>query len=273
MRQAIREARERAQLTQEEVAGQLDWSVSKYRRMESGDVAISVPDLQALFGLYTVDPHETRAIIADARFARSRQSSWWNAPAFTAYLSAAQLVVAQYELDAKSISSLATVTIPPRMRSPEYATALAASTVHRIPVEEFLRHEADRRRRFAARLPHIEVRLLLDESMLHRDPGGRMVLQDQLMELVTFAQGSTVDLRILPFAEAARLGQSTEFEMLELENDHYAVHVGGRPEGAILEPGDAGTYREVFETLLASALSPVESLRLLQGRINELDRW
>ena len=51
LRMALRKAREARDLTQADVARQLDWSLSKVNRIESGEVSISSTDLRALLGL------------------------------------------------------------------------------------------------------------------------------------------------------------------------------------------------------------------------------
>jgi ribosome-binding protein aMBF1 (putative translation factor) len=54
VRVALRTARQRAGLTQREVAEVMDWSQSKMLRIESGDVGISTTDLLALLNCYQV---------------------------------------------------------------------------------------------------------------------------------------------------------------------------------------------------------------------------
>src|SRR5690242_2924066 len=52
VRAALRAARQRAGMTQREVAEEMDWSQSKMLRIESGDVGISTTDLLALLNCY-----------------------------------------------------------------------------------------------------------------------------------------------------------------------------------------------------------------------------
>jgi ubiquitin-like protein Pup len=65
----LRKAREEAGLTQRAVAGQLDWSLSKVIRIESGVVRISGSDLTALLRLYKVEsPQLIKELTALTRF-------------------------------------------------------------------------------------------------------------------------------------------------------------------------------------------------------------
>src|SRR6185312_3128719 len=77
LRTELRRARSGVNLTQEQVARAMDWSLSKIIRIEMGAVAISTNDLRALLQLYSVhDLERTDELIELAR--ASRQSSWWS---------------------------------------------------------------------------------------------------------------------------------------------------------------------------------------------------
>ena len=54
LRLALRRARDAKGLTQQQVADELFWSLSKVNRIESGDVTISITDLRALLALLGV---------------------------------------------------------------------------------------------------------------------------------------------------------------------------------------------------------------------------
>src|ERR1051326_369899 len=78
LRTALRQARLDAGLTQEEVAGALDWSLSKIVRIENGSVRVSTTDLKAMLGQYRVtDSDIEEDLVSMARAARQRP--WWNA--------------------------------------------------------------------------------------------------------------------------------------------------------------------------------------------------
>jgi transcriptional regulator with XRE-family HTH domain len=52
--EALRQARLDAELTQEQAASEMDWSLSKLIRIENGSVAISSSDLKALLQHYKI---------------------------------------------------------------------------------------------------------------------------------------------------------------------------------------------------------------------------
>lgn len=68
LRLELKQARQEAGLTQELVAEQMDWSLSKLIRIETGAVGISMNDLTALLRLYNVkDPKRVRALVAQGK--------------------------------------------------------------------------------------------------------------------------------------------------------------------------------------------------------------
>jgi transcriptional regulator with XRE-family HTH domain len=84
VRLALREAREAAELTQLQVAEEMEWSLSKVIRIENGDVSISPNDLRPLLSYLGIkDRARIAELLADSKIARSRQHvSWWQVPEF-----------------------------------------------------------------------------------------------------------------------------------------------------------------------------------------------
>jgi transcriptional regulator with XRE-family HTH domain len=92
LRISLRYWREQRVLTQKHVAEALDWSMSKVVRIESGDVRVSMTDLDALLRLYEVsEADEIGRLTGLARAARRR--AWYQDypraldPGFEYYLS------------------------------------------------------------------------------------------------------------------------------------------------------------------------------------------
>src|SRR5262245_52743952 len=75
LRVALRDAREKAGLTQAAVADALMWSVSKVTRIESGKSAISRSDVRRLMSLYNMDEDENvEELVLLAQ--RTRHQTW-----------------------------------------------------------------------------------------------------------------------------------------------------------------------------------------------------
>src|SRR6266700_5330009 len=65
-------------LTQEQVAGNLDWSASKLIRVEGGRSSITKVDLDALLGQYGVTSESQRERLSNLNRG-ARAVGWWNA--------------------------------------------------------------------------------------------------------------------------------------------------------------------------------------------------
>lgn len=73
LRAELRRARQGAELTQEAVAEEMDWSLSKIIRIETGAVGISTNDLHALLRLYRIrNPQQVSRLVALGREARQQ---------------------------------------------------------------------------------------------------------------------------------------------------------------------------------------------------------
>src|SRR5690348_14280042 len=69
LRTELRRARSEANLTQEQVAQAMDWSLSKIIRIETGAAGISTNDLKALLSLYRIhDSDRTAKLMSDQAF-------------------------------------------------------------------------------------------------------------------------------------------------------------------------------------------------------------
>src|ERR1700750_485428 len=78
LRLALRDARERAAKTQQEVAEQMEWSLSKVIRIESGDNTIAPNDLRPLLQYVGIKDRGTvNELRAIAKIARQRQGAWY----------------------------------------------------------------------------------------------------------------------------------------------------------------------------------------------------
>src|SRR6266699_4509700 len=80
VRMALREAREKKDLTQSQVADAMEWSLSKVMRIESGEVTIAPNDLRFLLTyLGITDRARVEELLQYAKSARRRQM-WSDEP-------------------------------------------------------------------------------------------------------------------------------------------------------------------------------------------------
>lgn len=263
LRIALRSARERAGLTQEQAAEILEWSLSKLIRIEAGSVGISSTDLRATLQLYNITHQpEVNRLLELARVARQRD---WLAPykehyptAFASYLG--------LEMQASALHFYQPMVVPGVLQTDAYATAVISSTApNDLPEERRAMSRRLRAERQAKLLgsdgPTIDA--VLDESVLHRAFGGPQTMADQLGHLLELAGSARVKIRVLPFTSGVNtisgpfvvleFADGSDADTVYLENAVSSSHVLDRADGVAM-------HRKVFSRLAEAALSEEDTL-------------
>ena len=121
VRDALRQARQDAGLTQETVADQMDWSMSKIIRIETGAVGISTNDLTALS-----TPLQGEGPSADQgphnRGRAGRKPTWYSK--YRQILSPVYFQYIEYETAASIIRNYEEILVPGLLQTEEYATSI-----------------------------------------------------------------------------------------------------------------------------------------------------
>jgi transcriptional regulator with XRE-family HTH domain len=277
LRTELKRARQQAGLTQEAVAAEMDWSLSKIIRIETGSVGISTNDLTALLRLYHSDSADrTDELVALARAAR--QQSWWSkyrgtvSPAYFQYL--------EYEADASVIRQYEALLIPGLLQTEDYATAA---------IQQYRGRHPGRGQQPAGRLPQkmiktrLEIRMTrqqllqrpdppslffaLDEAVIQRAIGDEKLGRAQIARLITMANMPHVTIQIVPFSVGMYVGMAENYTIFSFPNaeDHDVLYFEGVPASIFShdESGEIVVYRQMYEELSKAALSPEDSLAYL----------
>ncbi|MEV4345984.1 helix-turn-helix transcriptional regulator [Actinoplanes sp. NPDC049596] len=285
VRRALREARDGAELTQAQVAEELEWSLSKVIRIENGDVTISVGDLRNLLNLLGVrDKDRVNSLLADARLARARQraaAGWWQEGRFRELASDHLRKFVEYEAEASKIRSFNIFYVPGPLQTPDYGTALTGTWVEEV--DDFTREkvrvlvDARRRRRegLMARGGSLEYLILVDQSVLLRTFGGAELFARQLRQIVELCSGSLFKLRMLPFDLGVAIANNGSFELATVGAGLSAHEVLYRENGVgdeIVEtPAETKRHRIRFDQLWSVAATEGDTLAYVKQRINELE--
>ncbi len=280
IRLALREARETAGLTQQQVADEMDWSLSKVIRIENGEVTIAPNDLRPLLGFLGIrDKSVVSGLLIDARIARTRQrQSWWQTSPYREVLTDHLRKLIEYECEASRIRYFSIYFIPGTLQLPEYADALMALYGEELPAERNrLMLDARQRRRQAllSRLDVVEVFVLLDESVLMRPIGGERIFADQLRELHDLAAAGKIKLRMVPYALTTPVTNNATFELLSLgENDSEGLLLyreSGLTDEAIETTSLTQRHRDRYDKVWRLALNETDTIDFVRKRIEELD--
>jgi transcriptional regulator with XRE-family HTH domain len=261
---ALRDLREAAGLSREQVGTALDCSSSKISRIENGDVGVRRGDLTVMLNIYGVtDAQRRQELIALARDAKQR-GDWWSA--HRPLLSPAHLRYLELEAAATAIHTLALAIVPDLVQTREYARADIEAAREDIPDDQIERR-VDVRLARQALLDNdqlMDLRLILDEATLHRQVGGTRVLADQLRHLVRMSERPNVTIQVLPYDGAGYVAMRTGFTLLRFSDDldSGTVYVDGLVGDTFHErPDEVRQAAEYFACLQQRALDPEESVR------------
>ena len=179
---------------------------------------------------------------------------------------------ASLELTAGELRTFEPLVIPALLQTRAYAATIERS--YHLPVtdDDVERRVEVRMARQAAleREPDpLHLLCVLDESILHRGFGDRAMMADQLDHLGAMAVRPNVDLRIVPLRDARYGAAFGAFQLLvspgstvpylacseDLVGKHYHETDSG-----------VGAHSELFDHLFDAALSPADSIGLINSQ-------
>jgi transcriptional regulator with XRE-family HTH domain len=267
----LKRLRESAVLTQEDVAGQLDWHPTKIMRIETGRTAPHPNDVRVMLGLYGVaDSGVLAGLLKLAKDARQR--GWW--------YSYKDVLLSRFELflglesEADSIRDFELSMIPGLLQTDDYARELirglmafdAAEIERRVELRMARQQILDRED-----APHLWA--IVDEAAVHRVVGGKAIMKAQLLHLANSAEHGRTTIQVLPFSAGPHPGQTGPFIILGFAEPTepevvYMETVGGNLY--VDKSEEVRLFSTVFDQLRAVALSPSQSAAMLQALAGEL---
>src|SRR5918992_1179808 len=262
-------------LTQEDVARALDWSPSKLIRIEGGKSTISKTDLQALLRHYGLSSPARESRLQElARGARER--AWWNSS--RGEVSDTYLSYIGYGAGASFFRQSQSTVIPGLLQTPEYAQVIVSMTIGGGERTRAARLRTERQNEMAQRDVQPWRFYVLDEAVIRRHVGVKqnpMIMPNQLRRVADQAEASDrLTVRVLPFTHGAHSGMYGPFTLLEFDGPLADVLYleGGRAPSVMVTGDDPRVieYRDMFETLVAEALSETESVALMRDVAQEM---
>jgi transcriptional regulator with XRE-family HTH domain len=268
----LRRLREAAGLTCGEVAVRLDCSGSKISRIETGRLSVSPRDVRDLLAIYDVPEDQRDSLIQLAR--ESRQKGWWQGfgervePHLATYIG--------MESEASDIRHFNVGRIPTLLQTEEYARAVvnagrAKSLGYPGPADAMVQMMMERQRMSRACPPNIWV--VLEETALRRQVGGREVMRQQIGHLIELSSTPTTFVQFIPFSVGAHVSMDMPFVVLSFPHpadpDVAAV---GYPTGVmwIEDVVEVDRYNMFFHNLQAAALPLDASVALMISALKDL---
>ncbi len=265
---ALREVREQASLTMEELGARLDLSRSAIGAFESGRNLPSQPVLQAI--LRECGALEKFDVLNELR-KDAKKPGWWSTHRMPQWLKA----YVGYEDDALTAKSFSLELVPGLLQTEEYAREV--HSLHPLPEEEIERRVAARLRR-QQRLtgPHpLALTAVVSEGALRRLLAEPEMALAQLRQLASRAELPNVALRVLPFSAGLHLSMTGSFTVLEFAPGvsspiAYQEYAG---YGHLVDDQDViRELSDMYDQLEAQALDERRSLGMIVELIEQLER-
>jgi transcriptional regulator with XRE-family HTH domain len=265
----LRELRENAELTIDEVGERLECSASKISRIETGHVGVTPRDVRDMLEVYGIDDDEREALVQLAREARKK--GWWHAynEVFTGSF-------VGLESDASFLHTHQGLLVPGLLQTEAYTRAVIRAIrpdSAETDVELRVRGRVNRQKLITDEPNPPEYWAVLDEAVLLRTVGGPEVMREQLKKLVELASLPNVTLQVVPFSAGAHAGMEAPFLILGFpeQADPDVVYVENTTSGVYLEqPEDVHRYTLMFDHLRAAALKPDDTVELVDRTADRL---
>jgi transcriptional regulator with XRE-family HTH domain len=261
----LKQFRDAARLTGEQVAEQMGWSVAKVYRIEGDRVRILARDVQRLLKLYGIGADQADAVLELARMARVKD--WWQQYSgaipewFQFYVGLEAAASAMAEYNAELVTGL--------LQTEAYARAVMAAAMRADSGEEEMERQIAVRLERQKRLTAPDAPVLwavMNEAVLHRQIGGPQVMAAQLAHIGQLAGRPNVTVQVLPFTAGAHPAMLGSFTVMQFPDpaDRDVVYLEAETGALYLEkPEDVRRYSLMIDYLRAQALGPAESRALI----------
>ncbi|MFD7103003.1 helix-turn-helix domain-containing protein [Streptomyces celluloflavus] len=179
------------------------------------------------------------------------------------------------EMKALTLCTYQAIVVDGLFQTEAYARALISGGFPPLSdarVDELVEGRMARKSLFE-REPTALIELILEESALGRTIGSAQIMRDQLLHLIDCAQRRNVTLQVLPLNCGLRgehAGVRGEMALVEtLEHDHLVYVEVQDISMLISDPAEVATRSHRYAKIRAQALSPDDSLALIQRLAGE----
>ena len=274
LRSELVRLRKTRSMTQEQVAGNLEWSASKLIRVEGGHSSITKVDLDALLVQYDVTSEDERDRLQSLNRG-AKEAGWWEA--YRNDTAPAYLNFVGYEAGAAFIRQFFGTAVPGLLQTPEYAEALTAISVDPVRVASVVKLRVQRQAELARRKTPPRQYFVLDEAVIRRHIGvakDPAIMPSQLLHIVSrVSDDDRVTVRVIPFSKGEHAGLSGPFTLLEFDGglpDLLYLDTGREAINMVSNDDKVSEYADIFERLLEVALPAEESLEFIRAAAEEM---
>lgn len=262
--------REAAGLSRAEAAERTHFEESTLWRLENAKRPPMKRTVVVLLELYGVTSQADQARYLDL-LSKSNELGWLTGfeealpPDYQTYIS--------FETDASRLTGFEPSVVHGLLQTPDYARALIRGLDPNLHEDDVTsRAEVRARRQEALAKRGTALWMVLDEAVLHRMVGGPDIMRAQLDHLLKCAQTKTTTIQLVPFDAGAHPGSRGAFMVMDFpEPDPTLIYIETRGGNLFLEkPEEVALYRADFEQLIAQALSPAETIKMITARKDQI---
>lgn len=266
----LKRLRERASLTQADVARQTNYSVPTVSAYETGRLIPSSGFAELADKLFGTDEYDKAAEIHNGDLVRLQRLVEQVAvrPWFRDRVEVERKATEIREYESYQVCGLLQVE--------EYARAIISVGRPKMSSDEIERAVALRMTRQEILEPHDELPAdqeqsprfwaIIDESALQRTVGSPEIMRIQREHLIDMAQRPNITIQISPNVKGPTSAYGRAFSILVSHNNASVVYLED-PNSAhyVRDRDDVSRYTLIFDHLRASALDDTQTLRLLKG--------
>ena len=265
-------SRERAGLTIDDVAQQLEWSAAKVSRIENARVRVLARDVKHLLRIYQVKEGSPDWDILVTLAREAHQKGWWDpygdamGESFRTYvgLEAAAATLRTYEAEC----------VPGLLQTEDYARAVigcALSAGTDQDIEKAVALRMARQSQLTQQQP--ELWAVVNEAGIRRLVGGPAVMRAQLDRLLEASHQPDITLQVIPFSAGGHAGMDGPFTIVGFSEpaDPEVIYVNYSSGSLFLEkPEELRHCALIFNHLCAAALSMGQSRDIIARIRTEL---
>jgi len=233
-------------------------------RWENGERSVRPTDLRLLLDIYDVQGERRETLLTLSRQAKER--GWWQS--YGSAIPEWFQVYVGLEAEASSVRVYESELVHGLLQTPDYYRAFlraAPAAADEDEAERKIEVRMARQERLTGDDPP-EYWAVLNEAVIRRIVGGADVMRRQLDHIAEMAKLPHVNVQVLPFSAGVHPAMDGSFEILGFPEsaDPAVVYLENQAGSLYLEEeAEIDRYERMFSHLIAKALDPEESRRMI----------
>ncbi|WP_424213783.1 helix-turn-helix domain-containing protein [Streptomyces sp. BI20] len=262
----LREKREQAHLTLDEVEKRMGWVKTRLSKIENARAHISAPEVVRLLELYGVDdPKLSEALQVLAKSAGKQ--GWWSVYGDVAQEGYRDLI--SLDGDADEMQFYSPTLVPGLLQTPRYARQIITGIgVRRSPEQIQRLVELRMARQSVLTRPGNPLKLhaVMEETALrYAVSDSSSAMPEQMARLIEMSEWPSITIQVFPLGAAPHPGMSGMFSVISFPDPWPPLVNAENVSGNIFieDPGKVEVFKTAFARMAERALSPEQTRELM----------